>query len=79
MRKSTTLTFLMFLLLLVVSIMFVSSFDVAITTSAQKSYVLWKEDGNAVGAPTPIHAQELAQDGLSLTGSPATLVTNDRP
>ena len=37
MRKSTTLTFLMFLLLLVVSIMFVSSFDVAITTSAQNS------------------------------------------
>ena len=41
-------------------------------------YLLWKEDGNAVGKPTPIHAQKLATDGLSLTGTPATLITNDQ-
>ncbi len=41
-------------------------------------YVLWKEDGNAVGKPTPIHGQKLATDGLSLVGTPATLITNDQ-
>ena len=43
-----------------------------------KKYLLWKEDGNAVGKPTPIHGQPLAADGLSLTGSPSTLITNDQ-
>ena len=42
------------------------------------AYLLWKEDGNAVGKPTPIHAQPLAADGLSLTGAPSTLITNDQ-
>jgi len=42
------------------------------------AYLLWKEDGNAVGQPTPIHAQPLAGDGLALTGSPSTLITNDQ-
>jgi len=41
-------------------------------------YVLWKEDGNAVGKPTPIHAQPLTSDGLSLSGSASTLITNDQ-
>jgi arabinan endo-1,5-alpha-L-arabinosidase len=41
-------------------------------------YVLWKEDGNAIGKPTPIHAQPLAANGLSLVGSPSTLITNDQ-
>jgi len=41
-------------------------------------YLLWKEDGNAVGQHTPIHAQRLAADGLSLTGTRATLITNDQ-
>ena len=40
-------------------------------------YVVWKEDGNAVGLPTPIHSQALSSDGLSLQGSAATLITND--
>jgi hypothetical protein len=40
-------------------------------------YVLWKEDGNAIGQPTPIHAAILSSDGLSLAGAPATLITND--
>ena len=41
-------------------------------------YLLWKEDGNAVGQHTPIHIQPLAPDGLSLTGTRATLITNDQ-
>jgi beta-xylosidase len=39
---------------------------------------LWKEDGNAVGKPTPIHVQKLAADGLSVVGSKITAITNDR-
>jgi len=33
-------------------------------------------DGNAVGASTPIKIQELAADGLSLVGSPTTILSN---
>lgn len=40
-------------------------------------YLVWKVDGNATGQPTPIYAQPLAPDGLSLTGSPTQLITND--
>jgi GH43 family beta-xylosidase len=51
-----------------------------ITSQGGTPYALWKEDGNAVGKPTPIHAQALAADGLSLVaGTPATLITNDQP
>lgn len=46
--------------------------------SAGKHYLIWKEDGNAVGKPTPIHGQELAPDGLSLVGVRKTLITNDQ-
>ncbi len=53
--------------------------DASEFTSGGKSWLLWKEDGNAVGKPTPIHAQELASDGLSLKGTIATLITNDQP
>ena len=48
------------------------------TTSGNVPYVLWKEDGNAVGMPTPIHIAPLAVDGLSLTGPASTLITNDQ-
>jgi arabinan endo-1,5-alpha-L-arabinosidase len=41
-------------------------------------YLLWKDDGNAVGKPTPIHAQALAPDGLSIVGTATTLITNDQ-
>jgi len=53
--------------------------DASEITAGGVPYVLWKEDGNAVGKPTPIHAQPLAADGLSLTGSASTLITNDQP
>jgi hypothetical protein len=49
-----------------------------LTDTTGTPYLLWKEDGNAVGQPTPIHIQPLAADGLSLTGTRATLITNDQ-
>ena len=42
-------------------------------------YLYWKEDGNAVGRATPIHGQRLADDGLSVQGAAATVLTNDLP
>lgn len=48
------------------------------TTSNGVPYILWKEDGNAVGKPTPIHIAQLADDGMAVTGSVSTLITNDR-
>ena len=44
--------------------------------SSGKHYILFKVDGNAVGQPTPIRIQELAADGLSLVGSPKTILQN---
>jgi arabinan endo-1,5-alpha-L-arabinosidase len=44
--------------------------------SSGKHYLLWKVDGNAVGQSTPIKIQELAADGLSLLGSPTTILQN---
>jgi arabinan endo-1,5-alpha-L-arabinosidase len=41
-------------------------------------YVIWKEDGNAVGKPTPIHAQKLGPNGTTVVDSPSTLITNDQ-
>lgn len=49
------------------------------TASNGTSYLLWKEDGNAQGAPTPIRIRQLAPDGLSLVGATGTLITNDQP
>jgi len=46
---------------------------------AGKHYLIWKEDGNAVGIQTPIHGQELSADGLALVGARKTLITNDLP
>ena len=40
-------------------------------------HLIWKDDGNAVGMPTPIWIQELAGDGLSLKGNPHLLISND--
>jgi beta-xylosidase len=47
------------------------------TAADGTSYLLWKEDGNAKGLPTPIHARALADDGLSLAGATATLISNN--
>jgi arabinan endo-1,5-alpha-L-arabinosidase len=53
--------------------------DASEITANGAPYVLWKEDGNAIGQPTPIHAQPLTADGMALVGSPSTLITNDQP
>lgn len=44
-------------------------------------YLYFKNDGNnpVADKPTQIFAQRLAADGLSLTGSPVSLVQNDQP
>ncbi|XXX81755.1 family 43 glycosylhydrolase [Sorangium sp. So ce134] len=42
-------------------------------------HLVWKEDGNSVGAPTPIWAQELSEDGTALLGAPFVLFQNDAP
>lgn len=42
-------------------------------------WLLWKEDGNAHGKPTPIWAQRLSADGLVLLGEKVELLRNDAP
>ena len=42
-------------------------------------YLIWKEDGNSQGRPTPIWAQRLEQDLLHLTGPRTQLIVNDQP
>lgn len=42
-------------------------------------YLLWKNDGNAVGRDTWLYAQPLAPDGLSLVGEPVQLLQQDAP
>jgi beta-xylosidase len=47
-------------------------------TAGGDRYLIWKDDGNAIGKPTPIHARPLAADGVTLTGTDTVLVTNDQ-
>lgn len=42
-------------------------------------FLIWKEDGNSQGRPTPIWAQPLSADLLSLTGDRTQLIVNDEP
>ena len=42
-------------------------------------YLIWKEDGNSQGRPTPIWAQRLTDDLLRLTGEKTVLIVNDQP
>ncbi len=42
-------------------------------------FLVWKEDGNSQGKPTPIWAQPLSGDGLHLQGQPTQLIVNDSP
>ncbi|WP_224363284.1 family 43 glycosylhydrolase [Hyalangium versicolor] len=44
-----------------------------------KLFLVWKEDGNSQGLPTPIWAQPLAEDTLQLTGERTALILNDVP
>ena len=40
-------------------------------------YLIWKEDGNSIGKPTPIFAQPLTADLLHLTGKKTELIENE--
>jgi beta-xylosidase len=42
-----------------------------------RMYLVWKEDGNSRGLPTPIWAQQLSDDGTTLTGDRKELIRND--
>lgn len=42
-----------------------------------KLYMLWKEDGNSVGKPTPIWAQEMKEDRTGLVGAKKELFRAD--
>lgn len=42
-------------------------------------YLLWKEDGNSQGEPTPMWAQEITEDRMELVGEKHELFRNDAP
>ncbi len=44
-----------------------------------RPYLIWKEDGNSQGWPTPIWAQALTEDLLTLVGEKTQLIVNDQP
>jgi beta-xylosidase len=44
-----------------------------------KLYLIWKEDGNSVGKPTPIWASELNEERTALIGNKKELFRNDQP
>lgn len=43
-----------------------------------RRYLLYKIDGNAIGRPTPIFIQELADDGVTLRGARTQILVADR-
>lgn len=49
----------------------------AIVDKDGSRYLVWKEDGNSKGQPTPIWAQKLSEDGTKLTGQKVELIRND--
>ena len=49
-----------------------------VTDSSGSSALLWKNDGNAVGAPVSLWEQPLAPDGLAVTGAPTRLLGADQ-
>ena len=42
-------------------------------------WLLWKNDGNAVGLPSYIYLQRLTDDGLELQGEPQRIIGMDQP
>jgi len=52
---------------------------VPVTNERGERYLIWKEDGNSQRRPTILWAQPLAEDGLSLTGTPQEILRNDTP
>lgn len=54
--------------------------DAATFTDTDGShYLLYKNDGNAIGADTWLYAQRVTPDGLTLLGEPVRLLKQDRP
>ncbi|HKP73798.1 MAG TPA: family 43 glycosylhydrolase [Pyrinomonadaceae bacterium] len=51
----------------------------AVTTTDENGdlYLIWKEDGNSRGEPTPLWAQKLSADGTKLVGSRKELFRNN--
>jgi GH43 family beta-xylosidase len=48
------------------------------TESDGRRYLVWKNDGNAVGQVTNVYIQQLSADGLSFVGSATPLLHNDQ-
>ncbi len=44
-----------------------------------QKYLVWKEDGNSIKKPTPLHIQKLNADGTKLVGTKTTAIINDQP
>ncbi|MDY7231016.1 family 43 glycosylhydrolase [Hyalangium rubrum] len=44
-----------------------------------KLFLVWKEDGNSRGLPTPFWAQPLSEDGTRLEGEKTSILINDVP
>ncbi|MFI5914421.1 glycoside hydrolase family 43 protein [Dactylosporangium sp. NPDC051541] len=44
-----------------------------------RGYLLWKNDGNAIGRDTWLWSQPLSPDGLTLTGDPVRLIRQTEP
>lgn len=44
-----------------------------------KLFMVWKEDGNSRGLPTPFWAQPLSEDGTQLIGEKTQILLNDVP
>ena len=44
-----------------------------------KLHLIWKEDGNSVGKPTPIWIQPMNEERTALTGEKKELFRNDMP
>jgi xylan 1,4-beta-xylosidase len=42
-------------------------------------YMVWKEDGNSKGQPTPFWAQPMSEDGTQLVGEKRAILLNDVP
>jgi len=49
-----------------------------VTNATGQRALVWKNDGNAVGAPVSIWEQTLAPDGRSTTGAPVRLISADQ-
>jgi len=56
------------------------SIDPSVFTDADGThYLLWKNDGNAIGVDTFLYAQRLSADGLTLLGQATPLIHQDQP